>query len=95
MFKALIVIHLMIREGVLDATLQYLADNPRRIAINGLSDCEPKTLVHGGCFIPWADSSTQCRCRDITFDDILITSLRVPKPSRTPKRTTFEVDQAG
>jgi ABC-type uncharacterized transport system permease subunit len=37
-FKALIVIHFMIREGQLDATLQYMAENPRKIAVHGLSE---------------------------------------------------------
>ncbi|KAI9376715.1 ANTH domain-containing protein [Aspergillus egyptiacus] len=41
-FKALIVIHLMIREGQLDATLQYLAENPRKIAVSGLSEVQPQ-----------------------------------------------------
>nr|CAH19229.1 putative epsin N-terminal homology (ENTH) family protein [Aspergillus niger] len=35
-FKALIVVHLMIREGQLDATLQYMAENPRKLAISGI-----------------------------------------------------------
>lgn len=37
-FKALIVIHLMIREGQLDATLQYISENPTRIAISQFSE---------------------------------------------------------
>ncbi|KAL5338404.1 ANTH domain-containing protein [Aspergillus crustosus] len=41
-FKALIVIHFMIREGQLDATLQYMAENPRKIAVNGLSEVQPQ-----------------------------------------------------
>lgn len=28
----------MIREGQLDATLQYMAENPRKIAISGYSE---------------------------------------------------------
>lgn len=39
-FKALIVLHMMIREGQLDATLQYVAENPRKIAISGYSEGE-------------------------------------------------------
>ncbi|KAL1966655.1 hypothetical protein VTN77DRAFT_4066 [Rasamsonia byssochlamydoides] len=39
-FKSLIVIHLMIREGALDATLEYIAENPRRIAISSFSDAQ-------------------------------------------------------
>jgi len=30
----------MIREGQLDATLQYMAENPRKIAVHGLSEGE-------------------------------------------------------
>ncbi|KAL2848163.1 ANTH domain-containing protein [Aspergillus pseudoustus] len=41
-FKALIVIHFMIREGQLDATLQYMAENPRKIAVSGLSEVQPQ-----------------------------------------------------
>ncbi|KAL5361534.1 ANTH domain-containing protein [Aspergillus floccosus] len=39
-FKALIVLHFMIREGQLDATLQYMAENPRKIAISGYSEVQ-------------------------------------------------------
>jgi phosphatidylinositol-binding clathrin assembly protein len=38
-FKSLIVIHLMIREGVTDVTLRYLADNPRnKLAISNFTE---------------------------------------------------------
>ncbi|KKK23321.1 hypothetical protein P175DRAFT_0523656 [Aspergillus ochraceoroseus IBT 24754] len=39
-FKALIVVHLMVREGQLDATLQYMAENPRKLAVSGLSEVQ-------------------------------------------------------
>ncbi|KAH1494461.1 hypothetical protein LV164_002106 [Aspergillus fumigatus] len=39
-FKALIVVHLMIREGQLDATLQYMAENPTKLAISGYSEVQ-------------------------------------------------------
>ena len=39
-FKALIVIHLMIRDGQLDATLQYMEENPQKLAISGFSEGE-------------------------------------------------------
>ncbi|BCR91977.1 ENTH domain protein [Aspergillus chevalieri] len=39
-FKALIVIHLMIREGQLDATLHYLSDNPSKLAISQYSEVQ-------------------------------------------------------
>lgn len=37
-FKALIVLHLMIREGQLDAALGYLSDNPKKIAPSNFSE---------------------------------------------------------
>ncbi|OXV11408.1 hypothetical protein Egran_00831 [Elaphomyces granulatus] len=39
-FKSLIVIHLMIRDGALDATLQFIAENPRKIAISSFTDVQ-------------------------------------------------------
>lgn len=39
-FKALIVLHIMVREGQLDATLQFMAENPRKIAISGFSEVQ-------------------------------------------------------
>lgn len=39
-FKALIVVHLMIREGQLDATLSYLAEYPKKLAISSFSDVQ-------------------------------------------------------
>lgn len=37
-FKALIVTHLMVREGQVNATLQYMAENPKKLAISGYSE---------------------------------------------------------
>ncbi|KAB8227087.1 ENTH domain protein [Aspergillus alliaceus] len=39
-FKALIVAHIMVREGQLDAALQYMAENPRKLAISGFSEVQ-------------------------------------------------------
>ncbi|KAH8700895.1 ANTH domain-containing protein [Talaromyces proteolyticus] len=39
-FKSLIVLHLMIREGAESATLEYLAENPRKIAISSFSEVQ-------------------------------------------------------
>ncbi|KAK4863461.1 hypothetical protein LT330_002239 [Penicillium expansum] len=39
-FKALIVLHLMIREGQLDAALGYLSDNPKKIAPSNFSEAQ-------------------------------------------------------
>ena len=38
MFKALIIVHLMIREGEPNVTLKYLADSPSKLAISNFSD---------------------------------------------------------
>ena len=43
MFKALIIVHLMIREGQEDAALIYLSDNPKKIAPTNFSEGE----IHG------------------------------------------------
>lgn len=37
-FKGLIIVHLMIREGEPTSTLRYLAENPSKMAINSFSD---------------------------------------------------------
>lgn len=37
-FKSLIIVHLMIREGEPDLTLKYIASNPRKLAISNFSD---------------------------------------------------------
>lgn len=39
-FKGLIIVHLMIREGEPDVTLRYIAANPRKLAISHFSDGE-------------------------------------------------------
>ncbi|KAL8750990.1 MAG: hypothetical protein Q9199_006722 [Rusavskia elegans] len=39
-FKALIIVHLMIREGEPNVTLKYLADSPSKLAIGGFSDVQ-------------------------------------------------------
>ena len=38
MFKSLIIVHLMIREGEANVTLKYLANSPSMLAIGGFSD---------------------------------------------------------
>ena len=37
-FKALIIIHLMAREGQADVTLKYLADKPSKLDVGSFSD---------------------------------------------------------
>ncbi|KAL9592082.1 MAG: hypothetical protein Q9179_007072 [Wetmoreana sp. 5 TL-2023] len=39
-FKALIIVHLMIREGEPNVTLKYLADSPSKLAISNFSDVQ-------------------------------------------------------
>jgi ANTH domain len=37
-FKSLIIVHLMIREGQTDMTLRYIAESPKRLAISNFTD---------------------------------------------------------
>jgi phosphatidylinositol-binding clathrin assembly protein len=39
-FKSLIVVHLMIREGAPDTTLRYIADSPKRLAISSFAEAQ-------------------------------------------------------
>jgi phosphatidylinositol-binding clathrin assembly protein len=39
-FKSLIVVHLMIREGAPEATLRYIADSPKRLAISSFAEAQ-------------------------------------------------------
>ena len=48
-FKALIIVHLMIREGQQDAALSYLSDNPKKIAPSNFSEGELGTFERGIC----------------------------------------------
>jgi hypothetical protein len=42
-FKALIIVHLMIREGQPDLTLRYIAESPKRLAISNFTDGKYQT----------------------------------------------------
>ena len=44
-FKALIIVHLMIREGQGDLTLRYIAESPKRIAISTFTEGKFNTLI--------------------------------------------------
>jgi phosphatidylinositol-binding clathrin assembly protein len=44
-FKALIVLHLMIRDGALNATLEYTAEHPRRLSVSHVSEGTSLQLV--------------------------------------------------
>lgn len=39
-FKSLIVVHLMIREGAQEVTLRYIAESPKRLAISGFTEVQ-------------------------------------------------------
>ena len=39
-FKSLIIVHLMVREGEADVTLRYISANPRKLAISNFSDVQ-------------------------------------------------------
>lgn len=39
-FKALIVVHLMIREGAPEVTLRYVAESPKRLAISSFAEVQ-------------------------------------------------------
>lgn len=61
-FKALIIVHLMIREGQGDLTLRYIADSPKRIAISSFTE---GMLIVPGCAYclncaPWLMSRWYC-----------------------------------
>lgn len=49
-FKALIIVHLMIREGQGDVTLRYIAESPKRIAISSFTEGESETTLPHPCF---------------------------------------------
>ncbi|WEW59652.1 hypothetical protein PRK78_005131 [Emydomyces testavorans] len=61
-FKSLIVIHMMIREGAPGAALRYLSQNPRNIAITSVSDVQ----TQGGNI--WRYSE-YLRARSLAFSD--------------------------
>lgn len=43
-FKALIIVHLMIREGAPDITLRYLAESPKRLAISSFTEMQTQGI---------------------------------------------------
>ena len=47
-FKALIIVHLMIREGQPDLTLRYIAESPKRLAISNFADGERRPNTASG-----------------------------------------------
>jgi phosphatidylinositol-binding clathrin assembly protein len=54
-FKALIVVHLMIREGQPEITLRYVSESPKRIAINTFTEGEKEANLPRCCFVRVAD----------------------------------------
>ncbi|KAA6410137.1 MAG: ANTH-domain-containing [Lasallia pustulata] len=41
-FKSLIIVHLMVREGEPNVTLKYLAESPSKLAVSNFSDAQPQ-----------------------------------------------------
>jgi phosphatidylinositol-binding clathrin assembly protein len=57
-FKALIVVHLMLREGEPDVTLKYLASSPRtKLAINNFTEGGLVVQCYTASIRPWASSA--------------------------------------
>jgi ANTH domain len=48
-FKSLIIVHLMIREGQGDVTLRYIAESPKRLAISNFTDGACRFALRGIC----------------------------------------------
>lgn len=82
-FKALIIVHLMIKEGERDATLKYLAAAPKnRLAINSYTDgMSPLPTIS---YVS-SDRPKQSRHKGRTFDDTptISSSAQSPSPTRT------------
>jgi hypothetical protein len=59
-FKALIIVHLMIREGQPDLTLRYIAESPKRLAISNFTAGKYKLVRKGGYTYlhPWRYTPT-------------------------------------
>lgn len=85
-FKALIVIHLMIREGQLDATLHYLSENPSKLAISQFSEGEWQKKWGEECIL----TGLQCSTRVITSGDTPIISWRAREYSKIQRPTMCE-----
>jgi hypothetical protein len=67
-FKALIIVHLMVREGQPDLTLRYIAESPKRLAISNFTDGKYKLGRKGGIHsagypIPPTHGSTFLLCQ--------------------------------
>lgn len=93
MFKSLIVIHLMIREGQLDATLMFIADNPNKIAISQLSEGGWYKENQLDAFL--LTDRLQYRRKVITSGDIPTIFWRAPGYSRTQKPIMCAVGKGG
>ena len=71
MFKALIIIHLMVREGEPNVTLKYISEQPSKLAISNFSDGMsyqfPK--YHKGRSLVWFGSSGFSIAAALTYSD--------------------------
>ena len=61
-FKSLILVHLMIREGEPNVTLKYLADSPSKLAISNFSDGTSKNYSIASARGPTESGSTCLSC---------------------------------
>ena len=61
MFKALIIVHLMIREGEPNITLKYVAESPSKLAISNFSDGTSKEYNMASARGPTECGSTYLR----------------------------------
>lgn len=92
-FKSLIVLHLMIREGAENATLEYLADNPRKVAISSFSEGKSGRDRGGSAYVTVL-TSVQFKRKDIISGDIRITLSLAPKHLPIPRSTMYEAGKA-
>ncbi|KAJ6171928.1 hypothetical protein N7470_000995 [Penicillium chermesinum] len=68
-FKALIIVHLMIREGQEDAVLIYLSDNPKKIAPSNFSEGKV-TAMESYMWHATDECTVQRNLKAAIFDDM-------------------------
>lgn len=90
-FKSLIVVHLMIREGQPEVTLRYIAESPKRLAISSFTEgrsAGPALLSSRSKDVdPCKDVTNlkQCKPKASTFEGITNTSRPGFEPTATPR----------
>lgn len=95
-FKALIIVHLLIREGQQDAALSYLSDNPKKIAPSNFSEGEStaqsgvcNSLMPSGSAITGTEYPTLCRVPDCPRESVRRHTDRL----RTQRTGAFEASE--